>query len=649
MIRSISLICVLLLFTSGKILAQCAACQYSVDLINNGDFQSGNTGFTTSLDYSPGPIFFCPLCDENTYAIGANATLYHSGFAGSDHTNPPSGNFFIANGPGQNGSLVWCQNLAVQPNTDYTFTFWGRDVTNNSNPHPYALLQASFNGTLSSDTLEANGGWEEFTMTWNSGSTTNLDLCIINQQSLTGGNDFGLDDISLTACYNYQLTQAAFAGDDVTICSDESIQLGQSSIAGYNYTWDNGSGLSSTTSSNPTLSINNVSTTPIVETYIVTRDSANVGCTATDTVHVTVLPMPEFSLGSDIVICPGETATLDAGSGWDNITWSTTEETQTVVAGQGNYTATVELNNCTRTDDVAVTEQVMPVIDLGADQNICSTTELTLDAGTTVLWSTGQSAQTLAIDAAGEYSALYTQGNCETSDTIFVAMTTPTAINLPEDTLFCEGTTLTLYSGVSGLWSTGDLGSSITVSQPAYYDIVVQEGPCISSAGTTVEMLPLPIVSLDDDESICEDDSLLLIAYDDVNDDYLWSTGDTIANIYTSGEGIYSVIVSNECGSATDSIEIFTYPCSWGLYIPSSFTPNDDLFNDSWSIQGYNVSNIYITVYNRFGDAIFTANDLGVPWYPSTGIYDDVYNYRVVATAYDGSNIEQTGHIYLLR
>ncbi|MFM7311510.1 MAG: hypothetical protein ACKOZY_12960, partial [Flavobacteriales bacterium] len=221
----------------AEVQAQCGPCQYAVNLVTNGNFSSGNSGFTTTLTYSPGPIFFCPLCSENTYAIGANASLYHNNFTGNDHTNPPNGNFFIANGPGQANVNVWCQTFSVQPNTLYTFTFWARDVTNNSNPHPYAILQASFNGVLDPLTVEANGGWEQYSTTWNSGSATSLQLCIINQQSNTGGNDFGLDDISFTGCQNYHLAHAANAGPDIAICSGNAVNLGAPSNTGYQYTW----------------------------------------------------------------------------------------------------------------------------------------------------------------------------------------------------------------------------------------------------------------------------------------------------------------------------------------------------------------------------------------------------------------------------
>lgn len=646
------LISVCVFLTTGclsDIHAQCGACRYEVDLINNGNFENGNTGFTTGLEYSPGPIFFCPLCDENTYAIGANATLYHSGFSGSDHTNPPAGDFFIANGPGQAGALVWCQTVNVQPNTEYTFRFWARDVTNNNNPHPTALLQVSINGTLSSDTLNADGGWEEFTLVWNSDSQTSAEICIINQQSLTGGNDFGLDDISFTGCHNYYLSQPAFAGVDTEVCSNEPLVLGTGAMNGYNYNWDNPTGLSSTSVSGPTLMIENTGSDPITQTYIVTRDSANVGCIASDTVVVTIHPLPVFDLGNDISICPGETATLDAGDNWNMVTWSNGATTTTIIVSGGTYHATVDFGICSASDVITVNEIVMPDIDLGEDQNICSTSPITLDAGITGTWSDGSVADTLLVTSSGTYTFIYSNSGCSVQDEVNIEVTEPALIVLPEQVIFCQGSSVELNAGIDGLWNTGELGSSIQVSVPGYYDIVAAVGPCVSQAGTNVEMSPLPLVSLDEFASICEDDSLHLVAFAESNDQYLWSTGDTLPDIHVRNAGTYEVIVSNECGTATDDIVVETYPCSWNLYVPSAFTPNDDGFNEGWRIYGYNISNVQIIIYNRFGDAIFKANGMDTPWQPSTGVYDDVYNYRIQATAFDGEQIVQTGHLYLLR
>ena len=629
--------------------AQCDACQFEVDLVTNGDFENGNFGFTTALEYSPGPIFFCPLCDENTYAIGANATLYHSGFSGSDHTNPPSGDFLIANGPGQAGALVWCQTTPVQPNTDYSFTFWARDVTNNNNPHPTALLQASFNNIIISDTLNADGGWEEMTLIWNSGSLTSVEICIINQQSLTGGNDFGLDDISLTGCHNYQLSQNAIAGEDITICSNEQINIGTNPILGYQYNWDNLNGLNSANIGNPQLVLANTTSNAFSETYIVTRDSAGVGCIDRDTIVVTVLPLPAFELGPDLIVCPGEEVTLDAGESWESVQWSTGASNASIAVTAGTYDATVSIGICSASDAITVAEVVLPEIDLGDDQEICSTTTLVLDAGVTGLWSDGSVSDTLQVNEAGDYSFTFTESGCTIADEVSIAVVESPAVNLPSDTTFCQGTNIELNAGVNGLWSTGAIGSSILVSTPAYYDIVVTNGPCITQAGTQVEMFALPVVNLEEYAGICEEDSLHLIAFAESNDSYLWSTGDTLPDIFVRESGNYEVIVSNECGSAQDEILLETYPCAWNLFIPSSFTPNEDGFNESWQVYGYNVSNVRIIIYNRFGDAIFKTDGLESPWTPSTGVYDDVYNYRVEATAFDGEQIVQMGQLYLLR
>ncbi|MFZ4785993.1 MAG: hypothetical protein ACOYLH_10985, partial [Flavobacteriales bacterium] len=241
------LIFLLAIFTCliAKSSAQCGVCMEQVQLIQNGNFSSGNTGFTTNLTLGTG--FFCPLCNEGTYGVGSNAWFFHNDFTGNDHTNPPSGNFFIANGIGGAGFEVWCQSVQVLPNTDYTFSFWARDVTDNPNPHPLAQLQPTFNGLAVGELLVASGGWQQGVVNWNSGNDTSVNICLVNMETGTGGNDFGLDDISLVGCHPVTLSHSASAGLDITICEDESAQIDMPTFTGYNYTWTSSSSLNSTT------------------------------------------------------------------------------------------------------------------------------------------------------------------------------------------------------------------------------------------------------------------------------------------------------------------------------------------------------------------------------------------------------------------
>lgn len=630
-----------------ELAAQCAPCQYQANLITNGQFTSGNAGFTSELNYATG--FFCPLCPENTYTVGINATFYHSDFTGSDHTNPPFGSFYVANGPGESGVNVWCQSFPVQPQTDYDFTFWARDITNNSDVHPYALLQPSFNGIIIDDTLVADGAWESFTFVWNSGSDTFLDLCILNQQSQTGGNDFGLDDISLIACQNYLLSQTASAGEDVASCSMIPVAIGQSSFNGYTYQWNNANGLSSTSIAAPTVTLENSNSGLFTETYILSTDSAGVGCITTDTVTVTILPMPMFSLGSDTTICPGEFATLDVGSGWTHVTWSNSMTSQTIQVDGGAYSATVAYDDCSSTDEVVVNVATLPEMTLGADTSFCESTDLLLQLETEVTWSDNSFSDSLTVVSSGEYFFLYENGFCELSDTILVTMFLQPEFYLPTDSAFCEGEILMLDAGVSGLWNTGLINNSIQIDEPGYYDIVVENGPCLVNSGTMVQMIPAPFLSLSTDSTLCEDSPLALDVYNDRNTYYSWSTGDTTSFTILYESGSYIVYAGNQCDTLSSEIMVETYPCDWGLFVPSCFTPNDDNINEAWMVKGYNISNVEIYIYNRLGDLIFYTPEIGIAWYPSLGIGDDIYNYTIKATAFDGEAIEQHGHIYLLR
>jgi gliding motility-associated-like protein len=158
----------------------------------------------------------------------------------------------------------------------------------------------------------------------------------------------------------------------------------------------------------------------------------------------------------------------------------------------------------------------------------------------------------------------------------------------------------------------------------------------------------LPNVALGADTTFCEDYPIELNAWNE-GASYLWSTGDTTASILTSGSGLYRVEATNVCGMSADEIRISNFPCSWALYIPSGCTPNEDTFNEGWGVSGYNLKEIDLTIYNRFGDAIFHSTELDALWLPSAGAGDDTYNYRIEVTPFEGSKEVRTGVIYLLR
>ncbi|MBU1345200.1 MAG: PKD domain-containing protein, partial [Proteobacteria bacterium] len=121
----------------------------------------------------------------------------------------------------------------------------------------------------------------------------------------------------------------ASAGSDVSICSGGSVQIGGSPTASdgtspYTYLWSPATGLSSTTTANPNASP--TSTTP----YTVTVTDAN-GCQNTDQITVTVNPCDTSctvtaNAGADDAICSGSCTSLNGqatgGSGGYAYSWS---------------------------------------------------------------------------------------------------------------------------------------------------------------------------------------------------------------------------------------------------------------------------------------------------------------------------------------
>lgn len=194
------------------------------NLVTNGNFGSGNSGFSSEYIYNASSLW-----NEGTYAITTNANFVHSGFTGTG-----DGFFLVVNGATNPGNQVWCQDVTVTPNTLYNFSTLVNTVAGVGNP---ALLQFSINGTVIGNQFSAPNSlnnWEEFNATWNSGNNMVAEICIVNQNITGSGNDFGLDDITFTTLctasesINVELTTQADAtifNVDVQCESGSSINL----------------------------------------------------------------------------------------------------------------------------------------------------------------------------------------------------------------------------------------------------------------------------------------------------------------------------------------------------------------------------------------------------------------------------------------
>ena len=128
--------------TSGITVTPGSTTTYSVtgyvssgNLVTNGDFSAGNSGFTSDYYYvSPAANLATAmsggthtgLVPEGYFAVDGNAHDYHPSFYGLDHTTGTGSFFMITNGSGTPNTEVWSQTVNnIVPNTTYYFSTWG--------------------------------------------------------------------------------------------------------------------------------------------------------------------------------------------------------------------------------------------------------------------------------------------------------------------------------------------------------------------------------------------------------------------------------------------------------------------------------------------------------------------------------------------
>lgn len=159
----------------------------SANLIVNGDFEAGNTGFSSDYAYSPGNITGAGVYDILTDPSPAHNLAASYG----DHTSG-AGKMMAVNGSTDAGDLVWGQTVSVQANAIYDFAVY---ISSWYSGAP-AELEFTVNGTAIGSLVAPmqTAVWELAFATWDSGAATSALIEVRNAQTAFGGNDFALDD-----------------------------------------------------------------------------------------------------------------------------------------------------------------------------------------------------------------------------------------------------------------------------------------------------------------------------------------------------------------------------------------------------------------------------------------------------------------------
>jgi gliding motility-associated-like protein len=123
-----------------------------------------------------------------------------------------------------------------------------------------------------------------------------------------------------------------------------------------------------------------------------------------------------------------------------------------------------------------------------------------------------------------------------------------------------------------------------------------------------------------------------------------------------SGNQIFQLAVSTAQGCTSEITSILNILEDAALYIPNTFSPDGNAFNNVFKVEGRNIdaNRFELTIYNRWGELIFTSLDPAVGWdgaIANKGIAPiGTYTYQV-SYRFSNSNESQTvnGHLNLIR
>jgi hypothetical protein len=165
------------------------------NLLTNGDFSVGNTGFSSGYAY----IASGGSSSPGTYGIRTNSQDFNSAYTSFyDHTTG-NGNMLLFDGSPGTTTIAWTETVSVMTNAQYTYSCWATS----SDPYNVPTLQFFINGIQvgSQMALSTNSGqWQQFLAGWNSGATNRATLSVVdeNPAGYAYGNDFALDDFSFS-------------------------------------------------------------------------------------------------------------------------------------------------------------------------------------------------------------------------------------------------------------------------------------------------------------------------------------------------------------------------------------------------------------------------------------------------------------------
>ncbi len=372
-------------------------------------------------------------------------------------------------------------------------------------------------------------------------------------------------------------------------------------------------------------------------------------------------------------------------SGFKSQLWSTGDTTPfTNIFSNGNYWVKVTNNNgCINFDTTQVLLNSLPLVYAGIDTVLCNELTLQLKASAinydSIFWKENTDGTfennklfaakfTATTSKTGMVTLVFNGVNrCGVAaDSLTVQYTTMPSANFElSDTLVCQYSKPIIITPVDtvGVF----LGEHIfnrlfTPNVTGFFKVKynVSRNFCNNNSEKTIEVVAQPIADFNYkpiNPNI--DKPVQFVSNSKSANNYIWTFENTIfSNIQNPiyhflEEGFYRVqlkAINRICSDTTS--KLLYIKGSNNIFIPNAFTPNQNGLNEEFRVLYKNSKGAVLSIYNRWGQLIFTSNNVNKGWdgtFDGNPCQEDVYYYIVDYTNNDNEVKQLKGNFTLIR
>lgn len=391
---------------------------------------------------------------------------------------------------------------------------------------------------------------------------------------------------------------------------------------------------------------------------------------------------------------------------WANIDGTTLGSNSALTnVGIGTYTVLVtDSNGCTSTANISVNQPNSLIAEItvlsdyfgqaisceGAENGSLEVTVSGGIPGYIYEWNTSPIQTTVQANnlGTGTYIVIVIDANgCTTTTSATLAANPLPTFNLPPVIYSCEGYQVSIDSqaepGSSCQWTFSD-GQVINDCGPIYavfpdqeacYDVqltVINMQGCINSTSITnfICVVPNPMASFsiqDNELSLTNPDTYFTNTSLDA-ETYYWDFGDgsngsNAVNPYHQfpiNEEIIQYEVTlyaiSDYGCMDSTIRYIQVKEDMILYVPNTFTPDGDEFNNVFKpiiSSGVSIYGYSLLIFNRWDELIFESHDFNIGWdgtYNGTIVQDGTYIWKLIVKNKETDEKEEyVGHVNILR